>query len=99
MFVVWEPVIPTDWSPPSTLVLERIPDPRVRQYWDAKRTLSRLMGEDPGNRKTIVWDYVALYPPGARWTDKPPQPSYSGRPVVEVAAALEQALATAGEAH
>lgn len=99
VFVVWEPVIPTDWSPPSTLVLGRIPDPRVRQYWDSKRTLSRLMGENPANRKTIVWDLVALYPPGAQWTDKPPQPVFSGNPVVDVAAQLEQALAGTAEAH
>ena len=34
VFVVWEPILTTDWSPPTTFALHRIPDLRAQQYWD-----------------------------------------------------------------
>ena len=34
MFVIWEPVLPTDWSSPSTATLRRISDSRAAQFWD-----------------------------------------------------------------
>ena len=95
MWVVWERVIATDWSAPGTGVLALIPDPRAAQYWDAERVLSKRMGERPGERDSIVWDWVAVYAPGARWEDAPPKPVYSGRPVVDVEAELRNALRTA----
>jgi hypothetical protein len=94
-FVVWEPVLWTDWSSPSTSALERIPDPRALQFWDKGRLLSHAMGERDGHG--IVWDYVAVYRPGATWNDVAPPPAlYHGGPVVEVTdearAAIQSAL-------
>ena len=43
VFVVWEPVIVSDVAPPINRVLSRIPDPRVTQYYDKSRLLSRLL--------------------------------------------------------
>ena len=82
VFVVWEPVLPTDFSAPSTAALARIPDVRVAQYWDRQRALSRLLGEH--DRPSVVWDYIAVYAPGATWQDAPPKPVYSSRPVRNV---------------
>jgi hypothetical protein len=53
-FVVWEPVLPTDWGAPSTAALNRISDGRVAQYWDKHRLVSKSMGER--DKKSIVWD-------------------------------------------
>ena len=93
-FVVWEPVLPTDWFSPSTSALKRISDPRASQYWDKGRLISHLMGEH--DRHSIVWDHIAVYPPGATWQHGPPQAVYEGGPVVEVTeqarAAISQAL-------
>lgn len=50
------------------------------------------MGEQEGNRKSIVWDWVGVYPAGARWEQKPPEPAYHGRPVEDVATSFEEAL-------
>ena len=61
-FVIWEPVLATDFTAPSTAALARIPDLRASQYWDRKRALSHLLGER--NRSTVVWDYIAVYAPG-----------------------------------
>ena len=37
-----------------------------------------------GSAVSIVWDYVAIYEPGKLWDKAPPEPAYSGNPVVDV---------------
>lgn len=91
VFVVWEPVLPTDLAAPSTATLARVSDTRAAQYWDKGRVLSHLMGEH--DRPSVVWDYIAVYPSGVLWTaEGPPKPAYSGRPVVNVTSNTKVAL-------
>jgi len=94
VFVIWEPVLPTDWLSPSTTSLKRIFDTRASQFWDKGRLISHSMGEH--DRRSIVWDYMAIYQAGAVWADGPPEAVYQGGPVVRVIeparAALERAL-------
>src|SRR5258708_30563775 len=80
VFVIWEPVLATDLSAPSTITLRRIHDARVKQYWDRNRVLSHAMGEH--DRPSVVWDYVAVYKPEQIWTDVPPPPQFQRRPMV-----------------
>lgn len=82
VFVVWEPVLTTDWSPPSTATMGRISDPRVSQFWDKHRLVSHLLGE--GNHRGVVWDFIAVYPPGPLWKVRPPPALFAGGPVVRV---------------
>ena len=92
-FVVWEHVLQTDWATPPTATLSLIADRRVRQYWDPDRSLSKRMGEKPGESETIIWDWVGIYPPGIRWDcASPPEPVYQDIPVVRAADAFEQKL-------
>lgn len=90
VLVVWEPVLPTDWGPPSSAGLNRIADARGIQFWDHDRLVSRLLGER--DRRSIVWDHVAVYPAGAIWNQQSPQPLYEGGPVVKVMGPLRDAL-------
>lgn len=90
VFVIWEPVLATDLSAPSTITLRRIHDPRVKQYWDSNRALSHVMGEH--DRPSVVWDYIAVYKPEQIWTDAPPQPDFTGRPVVRFIDGTRKAL-------
>jgi hypothetical protein len=92
VFVVWEPVLATDLSAPSTITLRRLHDPRVVQYWDRNRLLSHVMGER--DRSSVVWDYIAVYKPGQVWTDAPPQPQFKGHPVVRFIEGARQTLET-----
>ena len=92
VFVVWEPVLATDLSAPSTVALRRIHDARVKQYWDRNRVLSHVMGEH--DRPSVVWDYIAVYKPEQLWTDAPPQPEFKGRPVVRFIDGTREALQT-----
>ncbi|HET6890313.1 MAG TPA: hypothetical protein VFH31_04365 [Pyrinomonadaceae bacterium] len=82
VFVIWEPVLPSDLFAPSTASLKRIFDARVSQYWDKPRVVSRSMGEM--DHDSIVWDIVLVYSPGKLWEQTPPEPSYSGGAVVDV---------------
>ena len=83
MFVVWEPVLATDWRAPSTLTLKRISDGRARQYWDSGRLLSKAMGET--GRKSVVWDQVIVYSRGVIWSEAVlPQAVVRVGPVVDV---------------
>ena len=90
VFVIWEPVLPTDLTAPSTITLRRIHDLRVMQYWDRNRVLSHAMGEH--DRPSVVWDYIAVYKPEQIWTDAPPQPEFTGRPVVRFIEGTRKAL-------
>jgi hypothetical protein len=92
-FVVWEPVLLTDWAAPSTTALGRISDSRAFQYWDKRRLISHSMGEH--DRRSVVWDHIAVYPGGAIWRDRPPPPVYEGGPVVQVAEPARSAVAQA----
>jgi hypothetical protein len=88
--VVWEPVLVTDFTAPSSVALARVPDQRAAQYWDRKRALSHLMGEH--DRATVVWDYIAVYAPSTRWEDLPPKPVYSDGPVRDVIGGARDAI-------
>jgi hypothetical protein len=83
----------TDWTTPSTAALRRIPDLRASQFWDKARLISHSMGEH--DRRSVVWDYIAVYPPGAIWKDRPPEALYSDGPVVRVVEPVRAAVAQA----
>lgn len=95
-------MLPTDWAAPASSVLGRLSDRRVQQYWDPDHVLATQMKTDARApqpvqeccvRSGILWDLAAVYPAGETWSDKlPPAVVFDG-PVVDVAAAIESALA------
>jgi len=101
IFVVWEPILASDFTAPTTGVLRRIPEKRARHYWDEEHVLAKMMGRDarPPQPKEecclsdgILWD-LAMYPKGARWdASMPPAVVFDG-PVVRVIDQMNAALA------
>jgi len=91
VFVVWEPVLATDWAPPSSSAMALIDDRRASQYWDKDRLVSHAMGEH--GRTSIVWDDISVYAPGALWNGHPPKAVYEGRPVIRAAGETQSILA------
>jgi len=95
VFVVWEPVLFSDWIGPTSGTLRRLHDRRGSQLWDRGRLLSSLIHEsvradsnngfarcsEPGH---VVWDVVAVFPPGGRWESRMPSPSYCDGAVVGI---------------
>lgn len=98
-FVVWEPVLPTDWGSPTGGVLARVHDARAMQFWDRQHLLSKTLGGpehfargDLVNKinfgmRSVIWDFVAIYPPGSE------RPSFTGAPVVSVNSDVHEELA------
>jgi len=89
VFVVWEPVLPTDWAAPSTASLRRISDARAAQYWDKERLVSKSMGEH--DEASILWDYIAVYAPGATWNQTPAL--FADGPIARVIKPAREAIA------
>jgi hypothetical protein len=48
------------------------------------------MGEH--DRASVVWDYIAVFPPGSVWNDVPPKPTYAAHPVADVTNGAKQAI-------
>ena len=103
VLVVWEPILVTDWKQPGGSALARLPDKRVRQFWDPKhlvsRALSRLAEDRPSSphpdcckSKDLYWDEVLLFPSRALWNDAPPPLFWNG-PVYRMVSRLPQPLA------
>jgi hypothetical protein len=91
VFVVWEPVLVTDWHAPGAGAVGRVPDARVTQFWDPRRALSQAI-----RHGHIVWDYVAIYRPGVRWGDAFPTAQFSGAPVMRVIDDFRRQLSATG---
>jgi len=96
IFVIWEPILASDWSRPTRPVLGRIPDSRVKQFWDkghivAKQLDGQLSTVQPSccRHQGTLWDLVALYPKGAHWGATP---TFVDGPVVKVEQQLTNAV-------
>jgi hypothetical protein len=94
ILVVWEPILPSDWSRPTRPVMARIPDRRVIQFWDkdhliAKELDSQLHTKQPNCCRSsgTLWDLAALYPRGTKWNET--EPLYVNGPVVKVETDLQ----------
>lgn len=99
VFAIWEPMLPTDWSPPNTHVLGRLSDPRVMQVWDQGHLLAPLIekgatGLHPAccRRKGVWWDVLAAYPPASQWTTSAPIPDLLNGTIVRATPELEAHL-------
>lgn len=102
MLVVWEPILLTDWRPPSRSTLGRIPDRRARQFWDPKHLvaeeLTRIAEQNREQlepdccvEKGFHWDEAVLYAPHSHWNNRPTPVFWNG-PVFRIASALDKAL-------
>lgn len=102
VLVVWEPILATDWQPPGGAALGRIPDRRVRQFWDPNHIVATALNEivkqkppqpnpDCCIAKGFYWDEAILYPAAARWTNIPASAFWNG-PVYRIIPGLEKAL-------
>ena len=101
VFIVWEPILATDFGRPTSWVMGRAPDLRVQQYWDPNHLIAKQMAADARppqpqpdccDRSGILWDLAAVYPKGAIWADRlPPATIFTG-PVVDIPGAIERAL-------
>lgn len=87
---VWQPIAPTDPAPPPSFV-DNLRDHRVVQLWDPEHLLSNELraseiahpGSPPqsrlrtdGSPTGILYDTIAIFPPGLRWEATLPAPDW-----------------------
>jgi hypothetical protein len=105
VLVVWEPILPTDWTSPSGSTLARISDSRARQFWDPKHLITQELRMSTEKHslpepnccfdRGFYWDEVILYAPHSHWDDQP-APAFWNGPVVKAAPLVEKALKALG---
>lgn len=79
VLVVWEPILATDWQPPSGSTLGRVSDARAQQFWDPHHEVSKALSRMAGlmsykprpNSKGLYWDEAIVYAPHSKWEDRP----------------------------
>ena len=101
VFVVWQPMLATDWGRPGTGSLGRLSDRRVRQFWDADHTVAHALKASFAAREDALgccvtdgvwWDLVAVFPPGEPWSEQFPEPLLLDGTVEEAADRLTALL-------
>lgn len=102
VFVVWEPMLPTDWYRPTRPTLKRVSDTRAIQFWDKTHLISAELEQQlqqfHGNHPRCcddgghLWDMAAIYPPGVKWGEA--APAFDDGPVYRIAPEVDHQLST-----
>jgi len=94
VLVVWEPILPSDWSRPTRPVMARIPGSRVIRFLDKDHLIAEQLSRQLRMKRPTccrhsgtLWDLVALYPKGTNWNES--EPFYVEGPVYKVQSELE----------
>ena len=84
-YVIWLPVLDADDEAATRVSAARVPDPRVRHYWDGTHAFGLALGRalaippsrfEPGREHGIAWDVYLVYPRGALWQATIPTPRF-----------------------
>ena len=76
-YVAWVPILPADTKSPDDKTRALVSDARASHFWDEGRALPPIFSDVLGLPKEWpAWDVYLAYPPGARWGDAPPMPSF-----------------------
>ena len=95
--------MPTDVSNPISIVLNRLPDSRVTQFWDKDHALATRLAADARPPQPIqqccvrnnhLWDLVAFYPANVKWESQMPTAMVFDGPVVRIEDQIRKTLAS-----
>ncbi|HKH46252.1 MAG TPA: hypothetical protein VKM72_16450 [Thermoanaerobaculia bacterium] len=78
LFVVWGPMQHKETEADARAAAVQLTDPRVTQFWTDDNVLANAYKEPLGLAADPepAWDSYMLFPPGVRWGDALPVPSY-----------------------
>ena len=101
VLAIWEPILFTDFSPPGSMVLHRLSDPRVLHFWDPNHLVADQLARfgDPSQnqpecciQRGTLWDLAAVYPPRTLWEQRLPHALVYGGPVISQRDSITEAL-------
>jgi hypothetical protein len=73
VYVVWEPIFPSDSEPASYEASHLVSDPRVRQFWSSSRFTGHSFSGLSGTGKP-VWDSFLIFGRDKKWAEAAPVP-------------------------
>jgi hypothetical protein len=85
VLVVWEPILPSDWSRPTRPVMARIPDSRVIQFWDKDHLIAEQLSRQLRTKQPTCCRRHRCARKKARWSLAIGQFSINKVAIVEVA--------------
>ena len=74
VYVVWEPVFPSDSEQASYETSHLVSDPRVQQFWSNSRFTGHSFGKLSGIPDKPVWNSFLIFGGDKKWTDAAPVP-------------------------
>lgn len=74
VYVVWEPVFPSDSEQASHEASHLVSDPRVQQFWSNSRFTGHSFGKLSGIQDKPVWNFFLIFGGDKKWTDATPVP-------------------------
>lgn len=99
VFAVWEPVLFMDWQRPTTAALGRLSDRRVTQFWDHDHVFAKQIANDASQGQPncckahdVLFDLAAVYPMGAKWSDRLPPPNVFDGPIFHIVSDIQPLL-------
>lgn len=77
LYVVWGPMEEEDTEAHARKATVNAPDPRATHFWTDDDVLADTWAQVLGVvDDEAAYDTYMIFPPGARWEDKPPVPPY-----------------------
>jgi hypothetical protein len=74
VYVVWEPVFPSDSEQASHEASGLVSDPRVQQFWSSSRVTGHSFGKLSGKPDKPLWNSFLIFGGDKKWTDAAPDP-------------------------
>ena len=77
-YVAWGPFLTGDSQSTAQISAGLVPDPRVRHFWDQRRSVAMGLTNVLGTAPLVAWDIYLVYGPGVVWSRKdltPPKPT------------------------
>ncbi|HSH79405.1 MAG TPA: hypothetical protein VLA19_12860 [Herpetosiphonaceae bacterium] len=72
--IVWIPMLVDDSEAAARRSAQLLAEPRVRQFYDARQEVGRVVADSLGAAGEIAWDTYLFYRPGSIWNVDPPAP-------------------------
>jgi hypothetical protein len=76
VYTVWGPMLGDEKEPDARRATVSLPDPRVSHFWTDAHGVAEAFQAPLALANDRAWDTFLLYPPGARWAEAAPAPTY-----------------------
>jgi len=76
VYVVWEPIQPSDSQKLAADSTGFLDDPRATHFWGVNRFTGTSFKQAVGLTKFPAWDVFLVFGPGQQWTADPPNPDF-----------------------